>query len=454
MKKIYNCIFSLFTIILLQILYFLWQPFPKSMLKTWGMPLAWQDIVTDIIYFLLFFCIYTFAYISVAQPGTSAKASRRSRLKVMYILFVVHIGLSLIMFLASNLGYECYWPVCQISTLLFWIVAEFLLPGLIERPGKESGFDRRIAIVWFLVGGLAAILTVFEFNSGNTLARLSQRYTSDSTFFNAHQANMIWNFQIRNMLLDLTCAGACLAYPLVYGRRDEKDYGQWSRMMVRGMLLVILLVPLYICKAIFIPNNIFIMPPVLDYHTKRIVNMEAEERFDTANEYDTEFTRAEYPFGEVVYYSATRIDVWYNGEVLFDHTLEGRLTGENKSENKMEMMGYQNIELSNAHAAVFASQLIVWVDDAGVMEYIEFEELAKYSEDSVLIQLCRKRIAYGDMRFFDYGYEYLLRFDPEFILPYIERYAAGDFTQRELEYSCDYRPEYIQSLATNVISRS
>jgi hypothetical protein len=44
-----------------------------------------------------------------------------------------------------------------------------------------------------------------------------------------------------------------------------------------------------------------------------------------------------------------------------------------------------------------------------------------------------------------------LNYDPDFIVPYIERYAKGEFTDSEVEYSSDYRPEYIQWLAVNAL---
>lgn len=92
------------------------------------------------------------------------------------------------------------------------------------------------------------------------------------------------------------------------------------------MLLFFLLLPLYFDKAIFLPNNIFVFPPVLDYHTKTRVSMEPEEPFGNANKYDAELPRAEYLYREVFHHSNTRIDVMDNGKILFGHTLERKLT--------------------------------------------------------------------------------------------------------------------------------
>ena len=60
---------------IIDLLYFLWLPYPKSALKTWGAPLYLQDLLADIIFFLLFFSAYTFSHMSIARPGTKVRDS-------------------------------------------------------------------------------------------------------------------------------------------------------------------------------------------------------------------------------------------------------------------------------------------------------------------------------------------------------------------------------------------
>ena len=67
----------------------------------------------------------------------------------------------------------------------------------------------------------------------------------------------------------------------------------------------------------------------------------------------------------------------------------------------------------------------------------------------MLIELLKQEICQGNNVVFEYGCDYLLDFDKEFIVPYIHRYAKGDFNNNEKQYieaTC-YNPEYIIGLA-------
>ena len=59
---------------IIDLLYFLWLPYPKSALKTWGAHMYLQDLLANIIFFLLF-SAYTFSHMSIARPGTKVRDS-------------------------------------------------------------------------------------------------------------------------------------------------------------------------------------------------------------------------------------------------------------------------------------------------------------------------------------------------------------------------------------------
>lgn len=452
MSKTYNYVLALVAVSFMDLLYFLWLPYPKSALKTWGAPLYLQDLLADLIFFLIFFSVYTFSYMSIARPGTKARDSRGPRRKVVAILFVVHLALSWLMLQASILFYlEAYWIVCHLCTLLFWAFAARLMAGLIGRPGKGRRPAKGRLIAWCTLAAIVLTIFTMELLSGQRLSGLRERYYTDSQFFMALQANGIFSFQIRQALLDLSCAAVCLVCPLVYGAEDEVPYGRWARDFARGVGICFLVMVLYIVKLMLLPNNCLILPMVIDHQGRTMVDMPPEKRFDSAVEYETEISRGEYPYGQVIYRSSTDIDLWFNGQTLDRYFLEGALGWDEAPEGEISMLGYQNIDLGSAQAAVFASQWIFWTDQSGQIRSLKLEDLPQAPEDPVLTKLCRERIGHGDLRFFDYGLEYMLRCDSGFISPYIERYAQGRFTQPELSYILDYKPEYIQSLAQSCL---
>lgn len=168
----------------MDLLYFLWLPYPKSALKTLGAPLYLQDLLADIIFFLLFFSVYTFSYMSIARPGTKARDSRGPRCKVVAILFAIHLALSWLMLQAGRIFYlEGYWLVCHLCTLLFWVLAARLMAGLIGRPGKGRRPTKGRLIAWCALAAIALTIFTMELLSGHRLSRLRERYYTDSQFF-------------------------------------------------------------------------------------------------------------------------------------------------------------------------------------------------------------------------------------------------------------------------------
>ena len=67
--------------------------------------------------------------------------------------------------------------------------------------------------------------------------------------------------------------------------------------------------------------------------------------------------------------------------------------------------------------------------------------------------MCRRLLSDGNVFIFEYGYEYLSKYDADFIVPYVERYSNGEFTENEAKWleNSHYDPEYIIDLAKEIL---
>jgi hypothetical protein len=75
--------------------------------------------------------------------------------------------------------------------------------------------------------------------------------------------------------------------------------------------------------------------------------------------------------------------------------------------------------------------------------------LGKLESHAVITELCRELISNGNLFAFEFGCEYLLKYDSNFIEPYIEKYAKGEFSVNEFEWfeNSFYNEEYIVNIA-------
>jgi oligoribonuclease NrnB/cAMP/cGMP phosphodiesterase (DHH superfamily) len=89
------------------------------------------------------------------------------------------------------------------------------------------------------------------------------------------------------------------------------------------------------------------------------------------------------------------------------------------------------------------------------MKIIFVEDLAEMEEDQIVTDILEHLLENGNLFAFEHGYEYLIKYDQEFIQPYIERYAQGDYNKAELKYinNLRYRNDYIQNIAKSVVTQ-
>lgn len=80
---------------------------------------------------------------------------------------------------------------------------------------------------------------------------------------------------------------------------------------------------------------------------------------------------------------------------------------------------------------------------------VRMDSLNKCENIPVVTQLCRQLLSEGNLFVFEYAYEYLMKYDEEFIKPYQERYAQGQFYDNEVLWADKsfYRLEYVIDLA-------
>ncbi len=85
----------------------------------------------------------------------------------------------------------------------------------------------------------------------------------------------------------------------------------------------------------------------------------------------------------------------------------------------------------------------------GKLQIIRIESIGKREENPALTSSLEKLIKDGNLFAFEYGVQYLLKYHPTFIEPYIEQYAAGDFTPSELKWldKAFVKREYIRDIA-------
>ena len=110
--------------------------------------------------------------------------------------------------------------------------------------------------------------------------------------------------------------------------------------------------------------------------------------------------------------------------------------------------GFEEFELENNKVLVYKNQAICFIEQ-GIPYVVRFDELAKTTSFNTITEICKYLISKGNINAFEYSCEYLLKNDPEYIKPYIDRYSKAFFSTEELNSinELGYRKEYIVNIA-------
>jgi len=96
-----NLILSILTLLLANIVYFIWMPYPKSFLKTAGSSTFLFDIITNLIFFAMFVVILLVSVSAVTSPGSILTKSRIPA--EIAICIAVQLGFDFLKFAAERL---------------------------------------------------------------------------------------------------------------------------------------------------------------------------------------------------------------------------------------------------------------------------------------------------------------------------------------------------------------
>lgn len=446
----YNYALSLFTLVLMEGLYFLWQPYPKSIIKTIGSPWAYSDIITGMIYFLIFDVVIDISVRSMARQRELSSFFEWKNMKYIAALIAIQLCLDLVNLSGAKLLNEYAAIVYNVVTAAGWVLFALLFSCMTERA-KSSEKRERIAV------GIAAaaLLLCVLLDIGDIVQRraLIEKYDLTSRILESRLLNIQFRSELRNMLLDFCCGAAFLTVFLLAADEKKKRYDEGWRLFCRMVVLSAACVGVYFTKAFLLPNNV-IFPGYLEHTGYYSAYQRLEPEYDFRDVNVLTVYRFHRETEKKVVYCVSDDIICYNGNDLFHFKTDGKFSGTNRYlADKIEYDGFELIQICNTDAAIYASKEIVWMI-GNEARHIAFKDIASAKENPILTALCIERITAGDWRFFEYGYEYLLKFEPEFIKPYMERYAAGEFTDSEVKYNSEYRPAYIQKIAMKALERA
>lgn len=158
--------------------------------------------------------------------------------------------------------------------------------------------------------------------------------------------------------------------------------------------------------------------------------------------YDTYFYRKrDYGWHTYNTYISEKVVIKYGNDVLFTYK---PLIPIELSPSLKEIEGTTSYTYENDIIAYF---------DNDIPKAVFKKDIIKQEKCINLIQALESLISKGNFEFFEYGCEYLLKYDRDFIIPFIEKYAQGNLNNNQLDMDSNIKSSYMKDFSTELIEK-
>ena len=440
-----NTIFLALLIIILECFTMISTPYSKSIL-----PL---QHLNSVIWLLVMFTIF-FAVFSGYVIFNFTKLRIVDCKKEIAISFCIMLLLRLVLDFICSLFY--FTEMIELCVLIIDYIFYAVLFQLLMYVYAKNNFVNNVKQAFvekdktIIVLVLAYILT-FVISNSLLFAKLfklylyREKYNIQSQFYVFQQANTFYESHLLRMIAAIISEIILiLLLNCLFGEKTIKSESTFLRVTARSMISVVLVTVLFFVKIIVLPTG-----------SIKNINSEISNAYVglenlTSNSFtQKQIYRANGIKQEVLCYEKTEIETKYHNDSLITFKLCNFFDYEyvNAEANNIKRAnGGASVKIDGQEIVFFANQYVVFVEN-GTPYVIAFEDIKNQGENDVLTSFIKYMVSCGYWDYFEYGCDYMQKYDADFIKPYIERYANGDFTENEINENLEINKDYMISFA-------
>lgn len=419
------------------------------------------NVISQLIANILYLLIYFFLYLYIISLTTQTYYNKNKAIKSIAILFVTRIAFDALNLWLSILIVDKAFALSYILESIFLIFMYFLLVKYYsEIPFKNFISTKKSLICSIATSLIIVVLNILYYFSCldeyDKLISYIAKYNTTAEEMNGLSNNADFICDIRGLcmltiisilMLILT---ALVTSQFIKAKKNKSRYNIFVRAFATICIITTAIAMFAILKTLISPTytlcNIKSGYDGPQYLTEN-------SGFDLQT-YDLRLIQINEVGEEVNIYNQEKHDIVYGNKKLltikpyYPIEIVSTISGNQLSLNT----GMYNIDVENIEAERFCTHAIMYENKNNEPVAILTENIPGIEKDDTVTIILEKLISEGYWDYFEYGCDYLLKYDPEFIKPYIERYAKGEFTETELEISNNIKTEYMISFAQKYTS--
>lgn len=434
---------------LINFMYFIWQPYFKGIIC---FPFA-DNSVSTIIASILYFIIYSIIVILTYNYGLCDEKEQRISKKSTVFTSLVFLGMRLVLDgitgLAALYFTSCSYIANDVCSATFFVASFcFVLKHNKLQPHKENKkflptLFFTLAVVTLVIFSIFNIFDVIDINNWEL------KYYTDSDIFLSKLRYSNFISEIRSIFAETIFQTFFLGGLYSYFTKPsvEEMHEFKSRTVAKAVSRVMLMV--LGCFAITVLKAaIFTEGTIGNIHTTNsVTSYIAQDKLDV-NYKNLYIYRRKYGNQQYEVFNKSTADFMLNNAVLHSETVAGI----SNKEAPRELTAVTQYNANGIEFHVYANDIIAIRDDNNSFSFYKLKDFKNQEYNEKLIACCEYMITEGAFSFFEYGYEYLLKHDPDFIKPYILYYSEGFFSEVKLEnpHNAGIKPTYMKGIAQKI----
>lgn len=482
--------YNIVTLVFLNITYWICAFYPNRIVEWYDTRLSFAGTIWNLLYFVVF---GMFLIIYVAQNESLFSSvdvlpilpvQKRAVLYRMSALIISQVAIDIISEISLLLVGSFMYLTLDILTILTWLLFYIILTIKNDKLRKLE-VSASVKFMFFTVIALIVGVCILDINTANESGMLKEKYVEESEYLIQSLSNILNKQSVINLILNSAlgsvvivllskkqskCDAQCEKQTKKGKEKRENSYFKWRRVgkvCLRVVSLGIIMWVLVVTKFLMYPT--MCLSNIGCFIGGGIITTEYNDNFFYDYK-DYEYSRyknnvyVKHYFDDFKDYEKNKIQVLFESKKLskvievkeIDISDYGvRDTYEYDGNELKTIYGYCKDCFVNGHKVnIYGNYAVCYVKD-GDPYVIEFKDIKNQPRNELLVELLKQEICEGNNIVFEYGCEYLLKFDKEFIFPYICRYSEGNFNEQELQYIevTKYNPEYIINFSKEKVEK-
>ena len=430
-KTIYEKVKAVFVVFLLNVLFLLWMPYSKGIINTVGKTDWYFDLITKLIYFVLFyiFIIHTFI-------GKRHNISRKKQvvIYVKYILLFIAVQCIIDVF-------RIYIPMSSIvalilndsATILASVLPILFVSILAKKKANSKANKVAFIIAFCIIIAAVGCLVFYDISKCELINKTkpSERlYTSINTDF--------WH-DVVLLILDTIISGAFLCLNKS-GSKQNKVTSQKDEKRIIVPVLMLRAFVVFAALTLLMLTKMFILPhsAISGFSHFSLTTDSTEDEY-VVDTFKTTIKRFTDRHNSKDVFCITKYKIISNGDTV----KSGYLDGEHIA--KIDGSSMYSVIVKEKEITVYSDKVLIYTDNGKICA----ADLTDLSDSNdIIIDFLEDRISSEHLEYVNADtLAYIQRFDKGFINEYIKRYSIHDFTEYETKNNTNEDLDYICELA-------